>query len=221
MDRSFVSACTAGLLLGLGSTGHAAVTAEFLPPLDNYTVGASVGLDTGNGGNTKFGQGFLAMTEGALESIHIGILYHHSPANGAAQPLHIAVYDITDSTPGVAHPLGTALCEWDVPAAEITGDTWPYSPTFTYSGPTVPIIAGRSYAFVLGTAFGVNVGFNSPYSVSGSFAGYSGGDALRADGADGFEQGWDMGFRVDVIVPTPSGLAAFGLIGLAGARRRR
>ncbi|MBL8747201.1 MAG: hypothetical protein JNK58_12705 [Phycisphaerae bacterium] len=210
--------CSAAVTWCVGATAGAAVTAEFLPPQDQYVVGANVGFDAG-GSNTKFGQGFLAMTSGALDSLQIGILYHNSAANGAMQPLHIAFYDITDSTPGFAHPLGPALCEWEVPAASIPADTYPYSPTFTYSGPTVPIIAGRSYAFVLGTAFSVD--FNAPYSVAGSFAGYDGGDALRADGADGFEQGWDMGFRVDVIVPTPGGLAAFGLIGLALARRRR
>lgn len=218
MNRSITSVISAVAVSVLSAQAGAAVTAEFLPA--NYGVGANVGLDVG-GTNTKFGQGFLAMTEGALESIQIGNLYHNSVGNAAMQPLHIALYDITGSTPGFAHPLGPALCEWDVAAASIPADTFPLSPTFTYTGPTVSIIAGRSYAFVLGTAVGVNINFNGPYSVGGSFDGYSGGDALRADGADGFEQGWDLGFRVDVIVPAPGGLAAFGLLGLAGIRRRR
>ncbi len=80
------------------------------------------------------------------------------------------------------------------------------------------IIAGRSYAFVVGTAVGVNIGFNGPYSVGGSFDGYSGGDALRADGADGFEQGWDLGFRVDTEIGV-FGLSFSNLIGLVPFRR--
>ncbi len=203
------------------AAADAAVTAEFLPALNEYGVGANVGFENQPGANTKFGQGFLAMTSGALENIVVGILYHNSAGNAAMQPLHIALYDITDSTPGFAHPLGAPLCEWDVAAASIPTDTYPYSPTFAYSGPNAWIIAGRSYAFVLGTAFGANVNFNGPYSVGGSFAGYAGGDALRADGADGFEQGWDLGFQVNVVVPTPATFTLAGLAAMTSIRRRR
>ncbi len=203
--------------------GDSVVTAAYLPPLP-YNVGSSVGFSIQTGMNTKFGESFLATVSGAFDSLRIGNLYHNLTANALQQALQIRLYDVTD-TNGL--PTGPSIGGWDVPASQIAGNTFPYSPTFQYSGPIINIIAGRNYAFLLGTEIGVSVDFNSPYSVSAVVpGGYADGveltDHYRALGADpAANAGTDIPFQVNVILPAPAGVAAFGMLAIAGAARRR
>lgn len=216
MNRSVASALSAVAVSVFSAHAGAAVTAEFLPLPEQYGVGASVGFDAG-GTNTKFGQTFLALTSGALESVVIGNLYHNSVANAAQQALHLDLYDVTD-TGGL--PAGAPLGGYDTPAASIPTDVFPLSPTLSYSGPTISIIAGRRYAFVVGTEFGVSVDFNAPYSMAGTFLDYADGSAIRAD-IGPFNEGFDFGFQVNVVIPAPGSLAMVGAFALAGLGRRR
>lgn len=215
MNRVTMFVLSSGAMFGVSSVALGTVTAEFFP--NAYTVGASIGFAPNAGMNTKFGQSFLALTSGALENIVIGNLYHDSGGNMAQQPLRVDIFDVTD-TGGL--PTGAALGGWNTPASSIPVDTFPLSPTLSASGPTIPIIAGRQYAFVLGTETGVNVNFNPPYSIGGSFEQYASGSAIRVD-VGPFNEDFDIGFQVNVVVPGPGTGAMITMLGLAGMRRRR
>lgn len=204
--------------------GPPTVTAEYLPAAQ-YNVGMSVGLSFQNGMNTRFGQSFLALVSGAFDSLKIGNLYHNLDVNTLGQALQIRLYDVTD-TGGL--PSAPPIGGWDVPASTIAGNTYPYSPTFQYTGPIINIIAGRNYAFLIGTAVPASdANGNSPYSVAGvTPGGYADGavltDHYRALGiAPSANAGTDIPFQVSVIVPAPAGAAAFGMLAIAGAARRR
>ncbi|MDX2114755.1 MAG: hypothetical protein SFZ24_03930 [Planctomycetota bacterium] len=214
MKRFMMSSVVLAASSSLAGAGAIEPTAQYFPV--SYNGALLLGLDL-NGTNTSFGQSFLALTSGALHSIQIGEFFHSEAGNVAQQALRINFFDVTD-TGGM--PAGAPLRSWSVPASEIPLNVL-LSPEFVYTGQPMPIIAGRRYAFSLGTAFGTNVNFNAPYSVGGSFGDpYVDGSGLRID-IGPFDAGLDVGFRVNVNVPGPGALCTFGLAGAAALRRRR
>lgn len=197
-----------------------AITAEYVP-VGTLDVGFSVGFNNGPGFNTKVGQSFLATTSGAFESLRLGDLYHSAAANVLQQALQIRIYDVTD-TSGLT--TGAPIGGWDVPASEIPADVFPLSPTFQYTGPTISIIAGRQYAFLIGTEVGVNVNFNAPYGLGGKFGNqFAGGSVvtLHSPSFPGSNSDIDIPFQVTVVVPSTSAVGAFGVFAMAGLARRR
>ena len=216
MSRSIVrtSAFVVGALFASGAAlvGIAAENSSVA-----FSGGAQVGF-TNNSflANTKFGQTFLAEETGKLQSIFVRGFYHNITQNTLHQSLRIDIFAV-DAGNGL--PFGPSLAGWDTPAADIPEDnTNGY--LFVREGAPVHIVAGQSYAFIMGTAVGSNVDFTGPYAVGFTTDTYTGGRMAQWHQGQGASTTIDRDLSFEVAVPTPGAAAFFALAGLATLRRR-
>ena len=195
------------------------VAAEHLPD-SGYDLGSTIGIILPAAGITNLwhGQVFLAEQGGPLEMITVRV----SRAPSSNEPLLVRLHALSGNLPG------DLLDSRSVPAAAVPTSTT--NVMVNFSGSPATLVAGQSYALVLG----VTVPQESP----GRFA-WSGvwGDGSAAS-PDPYLQGYmvqsnnggssffrtpnsDLGFRVMVVPePTSLGLLVLGAAAMVARGRR-